>query len=62
MKIMRKFIFSVIAVIGLGTISCSHDKQKNEETAQIEEEEIGCLCCPVEEAPGDSIDIPSSVN
>ena len=53
---MRKFIFSVIAVIGLGVMSCSHNNQKNEETAQAEEEEIGCLCCEVE-ASADSLDV-----
>ena len=55
-KTMRKFIYVVLAFVGLGVISCSNSNQKNEETAQIEEEEIGCLCCP-EEAPSDSIDI-----
>lgn len=54
---MRKFIFAILAVCGLGAISCSHNNQKTEETAQIEEEEFGCLCCPVEEAPADSLDI-----
>ena len=53
---MRKFFYAIIAVIGLGVISCSHNNQKNEGTAYIEEEEIGCLCCPVEEAPADTLD------
>ena len=58
---MKKFIFAVVAVMGLGVISCSHNNQKTEETAQIEEEEIGCLCCPVEEAPADSLDIVAPI-
>ena len=53
---MKKFLFAVVAAMGLGVISCSHNNQKNEETAQVEDEEIGCLCCPVEEAPADSLD------
>ena len=54
---MRKFLFAFVAVMGLGVISCSHNNSKTEETAHVEEEEIGCLCCPVEEAPADSLDI-----
>ena len=53
---MKKFIFAIVAVMGLGAISCSHDNRKNQETAQVEEEEIGCLCCEVE-APADSLEI-----
>ncbi|MCH5235728.1 MAG: hypothetical protein J1E16_10575 [Muribaculaceae bacterium] len=53
---MKKFIFAVVAIMGLGVISCSHNNHKSEETAQVEEEEIGCLCCEVE-APADSVDI-----
>lgn len=53
---MKKFIFTVVTFIGLGAVSCSHNNQKNEETAQVEEEEIGCLCCEVE-AAADSLDI-----
>ena len=53
---MKKFIFAVITVIGLGALSCTHNNQKTEETAQIDEEEIGCLCCEVE-APADSLEI-----
>ena len=53
---MRKFLFAFVAVMGLGVISCSHNNQKTEETAQIEEEEIGCLWCGAE-APVDSLDI-----
>ena len=65
--ILRKFIFAVIAVVGLGAISCSPNNQKNEEkakmeqTAQVEEEEIGCLCCPVAEAPADSLDVVAPI-
>ena len=55
---MKKFIFAIATVVSLGAVSCSHNNQKNEETAQVEEEGIGCLCCPVEEAPADSIEIP----
>ena len=51
----------MVAVVGLGAISCSHNKQQNEETAQIEEEEIGCLCCPVEEAPADTLDFVAPI-
>ena len=58
---MKKFIFTVIAVIGLGALSCSHNNQKTEETAQIEEEEFGCLCCPVEEAPADTLDFVAPI-
>ena len=55
---MRKFIYAIIVVMGLGAISCSHNNQKEEETAQVvEDEEFGCLCCPVEEAPEDSLEI-----
>lgn len=46
----------MVAVVVLGAISCSHNKQQNEETPLIEEGEFGCLCCPVEEAPADSLD------
>ena len=53
---MRKFIFAVVAIMWMGIIYCSHNNQKTEETAQIEEEEIGCLCCGAE-APVDSLDI-----
>ena len=45
---MRKYIFLTITIICLGTLSCSNNNPKNEETAQVEEEEIGCLCCEVE--------------
>ena len=41
-KTMRKFIYVVLAFVGLGVISCSNSNQKNEETPQTEEEEIGC--------------------
>ena len=43
---MKKFIFAIITIVGIVTISCSHNTQKDGETAQIEEEEFGCLCCP----------------
>lgn len=52
---MRNFIFMIVAAMGLGVISCSHNNQQKECVAQGEEE-IGCLCCGVE-APEDSIDI-----
>lgn len=51
---MRKFIIAIVVIMGLGAISCSHNNHKNEEKAQMEEEEIGCLCCEVE-APADSL-------
>lgn len=54
---MKKFIFAVVAVMGLGVISCTHNNREKEENTQREEDEIGCLCCPVEEAPADSLDI-----
>ena len=53
---MRKFLFAIVAFMGLGAISCSHNNPQNEETTQIDEVEIGCPCCEVE-APADSLDI-----
>ena len=61
MKIMKKFIFTILVIIGIVTISCSHNTQKDGETAQIEEEEFGSLCCPVEEAPADTLDFVAPI-
>ena len=58
---MKKIIFAVVGIIGIVTTSCSHTTQKDGETAQIEEEEFGCLCCPVEEAPADTLDFVAPI-
>ena len=58
---MKKFIFAIVTVMGLVAISCSLNNQKTEETAQIEEEEFGYLCCPVEEAPADTLDFVAPI-
>ena len=51
---MKRISLSLFFVMGLALVGCSNHSKENKET-DIEEEEIGCLCCPIEEAPADSI-------
>lgn len=51
---MKRIPLSLFFVMGLALVGCSNHSKENKETV-IEEEEIACLCCPVEEAPADSI-------
>lgn len=51
---MKPILLVVSMALVLVLISCSHSSKETKETI-VEEEEIGCLCCPVEEALADSI-------
>ena len=51
---MKQFLLAISIVFSVGFISCSDGSKQSNEAAELEDENVPCLCC-LEEFAEDSI-------